>query len=135
MDCVSIIRYNRNEKQTIGRLVYGDFECDTLELAWKKNQNSISCIPLGTYKVSRRYSAKYGWHFILHDVKDRNFILIHIGNYYTQTHGCILVGNGLKDVNKDGFTDVLKSHKTMAKLLEILPKEDFCLEISIGLMA
>ena len=134
MNCVSIIRYNRNDKQTIGRLVYGDFECDTLELAWKKNQNKISCIPLGTYKVSRRYSAKYGWHFILYDVKDRSFILIHIGNYYTQTNGCILVGNGLKDINKDGYVDVLQSHKTMAKLLEILPKEEFCLEISVGLM-
>lgn len=132
MNCVKLIRYFQTDKQTLGKLLYNSFECDTLELPYKDNIVGISCIPKGKYKVSRRFSAKYGWHFILHSVKDRNFILIHSGNYFTQTRGCILVGNGLKDINKDGYLDVLQSQKTLNKLIEILPIE-FELEISIEL--
>jgi hypothetical protein len=133
MSCASLIRYNKGDKQTLGMFIYGNFECDTLELSWKNNEQRTSCIPEGKYKVSRRYSGKYGWHFILHNVKDRGFILIHIGNYYTQTNGCILVGSGFKDINKDGYVDVLQSAKTMKKLNEILPKDIFELEIKTEL--
>lgn len=134
MKCVSLTRYLQTDKQNLGKLEYDGFECDTLELKWQLNDKSVSCIPTGKYKVSRRFSGKYGWHFILHEVKDRSFILIHSGNYYTQTRGCILVGNGLKDLNKDGYLDVLQSLNTLKKLNDILPKEDFWIEIKVELI-
>lgn len=134
MKCVSLTRYLQTDKQNLGKLAYEGFECDTLELPYRLNDKNISCIPTGKYKVSRRFSGKYGWHFILHEVKDRSFILIHSGNYYTHTRGCILVGNGLKDINKDGYLDVLQSLNTLKKLNEILPKEDFWLEIKVELI-
>jgi len=132
MTSVKLIRYFNTPKQTLGKLSFNGFECDTLELPYKDNIVGISCIPTGKYKVSQRFSSKYGWHFILHSVKDRNFILIHSGNYFTQTHGCILVGNGLKDINKDGYLDVLQSQNTLSKLVALLPKE-FEIEISLEL--
>jgi hypothetical protein len=104
----------------------------TLELAWKNNNKKVSCIPKGKYKVKKRTSAKYGEHFHILDVKNRDFILIHHGNYAGSLNpktnksdilGCILVGSGLKDLNNDGILDVTNSKKAMAELLKYLPNE------------
>ena len=104
----------------------------TLELAWKNNNRKVSCIPKGKYKVRKRTSAKYGEHFHILDVKNRDFILIHHGNYAGSLNpktnksdilGCILVGSGLKDLNNDGILDVTNSKKAMAELLKYLPNE------------
>jgi hypothetical protein len=100
----------------------------TLELAWKNNNRKVSCIPKGKYKVRKRTSAKYGEHFHILDVKNRDFILIHFGNYHTDILGCILPGKGLADINKDGRLDVTGSRQAMKELLSTLPKE-FELEI------
>lgn len=123
-----LIRYNQNDKQTLGALSYGKYIWHTLELAWNNNEKEKSCIPAGTYKVYRRYTAKYGFHFILQGVKDRSFILIHVGNRYNHTLGCILVGQKLADINKDGYTDVIQSKEAMAEMLKVLP-ESFDLQI------
>jgi hypothetical protein len=56
-----------------------DFLCYSLERAWKNNQRSVSCIPEGTYELRKRFTAKRGWHIILHNVPNRTFILIHSG--------------------------------------------------------
>lgn len=122
------------DKQTVGfafvfdennKLVYKFF---TLELPDFGNKKKVSNIPVGTYRVVKRYSPKYGNHFHILDVEGRSYILIHVGNYYTQTEGCILVGNDLTDINQDGLVDVANSGVVMKKLNEILPDE-FELEI------
>jgi len=100
----------------------------TLELSWKKNAKQISCIPKGIYKVRKRTSAKYGEHFHILNVPNRDFILCHHGNYHTDILGCILPGKGLADINKDGSLDVTGSRQAMKELLATLPKE-FELEI------
>lgn len=114
--------------QTIGDLSVwsGDsdiFHCYTLELPDKGNQRRISRIPAGEYIVKKRYSKKYKWHFHIQDVPNRDFILIHHGNYYTDILGCVLVGSDIVDINKDGHVDVIRSKSTMKDLLEILPQE------------
>ena len=39
-------------KYTLGNLYYNDeLICYTIELPWKNNQKSISCIPPGLYKL------------------------------------------------------------------------------------
>ena len=120
---VEIIR-EYGDKQTLGRLIYDNkFMCHTLELPWKDNQHNISCIPEGTYKVTRRISAKHGLHFEIHDVKNRSYILIHSANFVSQLRGCVAVGDGLKDINNDGLKDVINSKKTLEMLLEELPQE------------
>ena len=125
-----IARYIDTEKQTIGNgFLLSDidnfikFEFRTLELPWKDNQNSISCIPCGDYKVIKRTSKKYGNHFHILDVPNRSYILIHNGNYNYQTKGCVLVGDDLAYLNVDNDIDVTNSKKTLKRLYNILPNE------------
>ena len=94
-----IIRDTFTDESTIGELfVNGERFCDTLELPYKDNQRSISCIPTGEYKVRLRYpreSATRDYlHLLVQDVKDRSYILFHRGNTAKDTRGCILVGQG-----------------------------------------
>lgn len=121
MDILTLTRIQDDGKQTIGVLVGEKFRCFTLELAWKNNERKISCIPKGEYRVTRRYSAKYGTHYEINNVQNRTAILIHTGNYHTDILGCILVGNGLKDINKDGHIDVIDSKTALNTLLVNYP--------------
>lgn len=107
------------------RIVHKNF---TLELPDLANQRQKSNIPKGVYDVVKRKSAKYGEHFHITNVPNREMILIHNGNYYNQILGCVLVGSDIADVNKDGIMDVTSSVDTMKKLLKILPSK-FKLEI------
>mgnify|MGYP003625319119 len=94
-----ILRDTFTDESTIGELfVDGERFCDTLELPYRDNQRSISCIPTGSYKVRMRYpreSATRDYlHLLVKDVKDRSFILFHRGNSAKDTRGCILLGQG-----------------------------------------
>jgi len=94
-----IIRDMFTEESTIGELfLNGERMCDTLELPYKDNQRNISCIPAGEYKVRlrlpRESATRDYLHLLIKDVPDRDFILIHIGNYPSSTQGCVLVGLG-----------------------------------------
>lgn len=114
--------------QTTGKMIVFDgdhkiMENYTLELPWNGNQHNSSCIPEGKYKVTKIYSPKFGKCFLLHDVPDRSAILIHKGNYNTDTRGCILVGNCFEDINQDGNLDVVGSTATLEKLLGVLSDE------------
>ena len=64
--------------------------CSSIELAWKNNQNKISCIPEGRYELRKRYTAERGWHLILVNVPGRQLILIHAANdARKELQGCI----------------------------------------------
>ena len=127
-----LIRTSDDGVQTLGRLLIFDlntliFECKTLELSYKDNQRNISCIPDGNYKVTTRTSDKFGKHYHILDVPNRDYILFHSGNYNTQIRGCVLVGTSHKDINNDGIKDVVFSKYTLNKMLEFVG--DFKLEI------
>lgn len=129
-----LIRYDHSsKKQTLGELlVYNEegerFSCKTLELPDNDNIRFESRIPEGNYEVKCRWSSSYGRHLHVLNVVDRDWILIHAGNYHHQTEGCILVGNDFYDLNNDGEMDVTRSQKTLTKLLEFCG-EEFTLEI------
>lgn len=113
-----------NDKQTLGHLTLYDgyyevFSCYTLELPDKNNQNFISRIPPGKYTVKKRNSKKYKTHFHILDVPGRDYILIHIGNYNSDIKGCIVVGQSISDINKDGEMDVASSGITMKKFVAL----------------
>ncbi|WP_185974257.1 DUF5675 family protein [Litoribacter populi] len=62
----------------------------TIELPWKKNQQNVSCIPEGVYRLGKRYSEKFGWHILVKGVKDRSGILFHSANdALRELRGCI----------------------------------------------
>jgi hypothetical protein len=113
--------------------------CKTLELPWKENKRSISCIPEGFYLVTLsgpvlkddpnteedesggRRPRPYS-HYIVHGVKGRSGILIHVGVDVNHSQGCILVASRFKDVN----TSQPKLEDSGAKLLWMtknLPKK------------
>ena len=94
-----IIRETFTDKSTIGNLYLdGEWLCDTLELPYRDNQRSISCIPAGQYKVrlrtARESATRDYLHLLVEDVPNRDFVLVHIGNKSSDSRGCILVGIG-----------------------------------------
>lgn len=128
MDILLVRRQNKSLVQTTGHiLVFEDehllYHCYCLELIWKNNYKKISCIPVGTYNVEKRISDKFGEHFHILNVPGRDFILIHSGNYHSDTQGCILPGIYLQDINKDNEIDVASSRVAMQDLLKLLPEK------------
>lgn len=91
--------------------------CDTLELPWRDNRQSVSCIPPGVYRCIPHDSAKFAKVWEVTGVSARREILIHAGNTVADTHGCILVGLG---VSPDGIT---QSQAALTMLREVLPSE------------
>ena len=94
-----LLRDTFSDESTIGELfINGERFCDTLELPYRDNQRSISCIPTGEYKVRlrlpRESATRHYIHLLVKDVKDRSHILFHRGNTAKDSRGCILVGQG-----------------------------------------
>lgn len=124
-----ILRFFENEFQTLGKfVVFDDWNCELaqgfiMELPYKDNQTNVSRIDEGEYDCVKRNSQKYGDHFHILDVPGRDYILIHIGNYHTDTRGCLLPGEGLVDIDGDGLRDVTGSGSTMRMLNEIMDEQ------------
>ena len=132
---ILIQRYWQNEKQTEGDIqIFNSsgrvvLKGVIVELLDKDNQNNISRIPAGDYKVKRRWSQKFKHHLHILDVPNRSYILIHTGNYYYQLEGCVLVGFVHRDINGDGFVDTTDSRKFLNEMLYLLPQENIKLRI------
>lgn len=128
-------RVTKSKEQVMGLLNVVDkfnvsvCELKTLELPWLNNAIGKSCIPCGNYAVVKRWSIRYGHHFWLTNVANRSMILIHSGNFFNQTRGCILVGVYLKDSNRDNNLDVCQS-KNALEILDLLLPQSFNLKIT-----
>ena len=123
---IYLTRLRQNDKQTEGFLtVWNGIKLHsffTLELPDRNNETNRSRIPPGVYEWEKYYSPHFKKDVILlKDVPDREMIEIHSGNYYTHTNGCILVGDGLTDINDDGYMDVTSSKDALRQLMAILP--------------
>ncbi len=96
----TIYRYRETDEGTRGWLFIDDRILHTLELPDRGNQQNISRIPAGEYRVKPYQSPTFGRCYRLDAVPRRTFILIHNGNwagdaakgYKTHSAGCILVG-------------------------------------------
>ena len=87
-----VLERNISSPQGVNGVLHHDGKviCQTIELPWKDNKKGESCIPSGIYKLSKRWSGKYGDHLLLHDVPDRQLILIHpANNALKELRGCI----------------------------------------------
>ena len=116
------------KSQTEGILKGEYINLTTIELPWRDNKRRESCIPEGIYIIVPRTSTKYGNHFEIKNVKDRDAILIHIANFARELLGCIAPGLSHKDIDKDGNLDNVSSRIAMETLLYRYPK-GFELEI------
>lgn len=117
-----LTRSKSTKTETIGTIWEGaNVICKTLELPWKENKRGISCIPAGTYKIVPRETKKYGKHILIKNVENRTAILIHAGNWTTETRGCILTGTTLATSNKGLKT--VQSKIALKKLTETITEE------------
>ena len=92
-----LIRDTFTDKSVMGKLYCnGEFIAHTLELPWKDNQKSVSCIPGGRYncrvRLARESATRDYVHLLIQDVENRSYILFHRGNYPSDSRGCILTG-------------------------------------------
>lgn len=128
---VEVTRSTDNGIQTLGTMnVINENDavvhtCYTLELPWKDNASRISCIPKGAYICTKRNAtANIPYrHILINGVSGRAGVCIHKGNYHTQIRGCLLVGNKLFDINKDGQLDVQNSGVEFDKIMALMPDE------------
>jgi len=134
--CV-IVCNQQTAVQIIGTLLCYDenhnlirtFRC--LELPDKNNKVRESCIPIGTYKASLELHTRFGRCARINNVDDRKGILIHVGNFYWQTFGCVLIGLMLSDIDKDGNKDVIQSMSAMQSFYSVMQSE-FSIKIIEG---
>lgn len=126
MKRIIIVRTEYTTHQTLGvMLVIQDhklvYHCNTLELPWQNNERRISCVPPGTYRIVKEYSARFNtmlWE--LKDVPGRSECKIHTANYVHQLNGCIAPGKQYVDINGDGFLDITNSRTALTALHDAL---------------
>ncbi len=92
---------------TNGMLTYnGRLLCYTIELPWHNNVPQRSCIPEGSYLLTRRYSRRFRDHLLVNGVAGRRYILLHPANdAMAELRGCIapvtrLTGEGMGILSK-----------------------------------
>jgi len=137
-------RVRASSKQTQGIFTLYDedinllYSCVMLELPWLANQRMISCIPKGSYLVTPRESPKHGEHWLIHDVPERDYILIHSANYAGSKNpktgqpdllGCIAPGVEFVDIDGDGLLDISASRFALKGLNKATKRLTFKLHI------
>jgi hypothetical protein len=102
---------------TNGTLFCSDkFLCHTIELPWKENKRSISCITEGRYEIVTRYSKRFKNHLWIKGVYNRRLILFHpANNALKELEGCIAPVTYLGGLGKGIY-----SRNAMQKLLSLV---------------
>lgn len=103
-------RISQDEEGTFGILTVDDFHrFYTVERPWLDNQQFVSCVPPGEYKLVPHRSHKYGdvlalvnedmniTHWEDEGENNRYAILIHVANYPKDVQGCIGLGTEMGD--------------------------------------
>lgn len=112
------------------------FTCYTGELPWRRNERSVSCIPVGVYDVTRYVSQKFGHVYLVNDVPGRSGILIHPANHFgkrdygykTDVEGCI--GLGMKQDLVEGQLGLLYSRHAVEAFEYFMSFDGFRLSIT-----
>lgn len=132
MTRVGLIRLAHSDQGTRGVLVLPDgVLCNTLELPWRDNRPSLSCIPRGEYDVQLYASPRFGKAYQVQHVPGRSYILFHAGNlagdvergFRTHSEGCILLGKHFGTLA--GQQAVLASRPAVREFMERLDGQPF----------
>ena len=99
----------------------------TLEEPWKDNQTSKSCIPSGLYLVAPFSGERFKNTYQVLNVVGRSYILFHVGNYLTDTEGCILLG--LESKGGLRGPSVLRSRDAFDVFRKLIGPNNFWLKI------
>jgi len=112
------------------------FSCFSIELPWRDNQVSMSCIPAGEYECVRYYSNAFKqWLYKVREVEGRSGIAIHSGNvagaedkgYKSHSLGCILLGKSRGKLWDQAA--VLVSRITVNRFFRLFEQKPFELKI------
>lgn len=97
--------------------------CYSIELPWLDNLRNISCIPEGTYSLSKRYSKRFGWHILIKNVPARSGILFHPANdARKELRGCIAPVSELTGISK-GANSRVAFEKLRVRVYALLDQE------------
>jgi hypothetical protein len=137
---ITVERFDFGSDDTIGKVfIDGKFYCYCIEDEVRKVKvKGETCIPNGTYKVSKRHSPKFSPKFghdmlWIKDVPGFEFILIHTGNTDNDTEGCLIVGMRIGQL--EGQRAVLDSKTAYNKIYPIISKAiDLGLDVEIEYM-
>ena len=118
---ILLTRLTGNSKQTTGSLiVHGNIKnharFTTIELPYLANKPFVSCIPSGNYKAKKVLSQTFGWCIQILNVPNRSGILLHYGNFYTNSKGCILIGKIFFHINDDLQIDITNTREALKEL-------------------
>ncbi len=138
MKYVTLKRVKTDDQGTEGLLSIEDSptQFHTLELPWRLNQSSLSCIPPGQHVAKWVLSEKRKRNiYQLMGTEPRLAIQIHSGNFAGDTtkgfkshvEGCILMGGSIGEL--EGQKAVLASKASLAHFESIMEHEDFLLTI------
>ena len=119
MKTIFLKRVSHMEKATFGVFIYKAIPfAVSLELPWRDNQINISCIPEGTYTLSKR-DDRDAYEF--HDVPGRTYIQLHLANLTAELEGCVAPGLSFEPF--DGKIAVRGSKSAFRALESILDGE------------
>ena len=92
-----LVRFAYFDSGTFGKFYTRDgMMLYTVERPWLNNARGISCIPTGEYTCKPRYYNRGEYDAVeVCDVKGRTYIMFHVGNFVSDSSGCILVNSGL----------------------------------------
>ncbi len=115
-------RYQEYLGATPGEIWFeGKRVAHSLELPWLDNAESISCIPLGRYRLVVTMSNRFKKPLpLIPNVGSRTGIRLHAANHTYELEGCIAVvtGLGILDNEVVGYT----SQEAMVKLMVLISK-------------
>lgn len=124
-----LFRHTNRPDATLGTLEFeGGHQWAVLEPPWRNNKTDLSCIPAGKYLCRIQLSPRYGRVYHVLDVPERTHILLHAGNFPSDTKGCLLIGR--QHTTVDGKSQLKSgSRKALQELHAFTGGADFMLEI------
>lgn len=129
---IFIVRLLETDKSTLGIFHIRGREFYTLEPPWVNNKVGVSRIPEGIYKCQyrgeREYS-KFDKAWLVENVEGRTQILLHRGNSYKDTAGCIVFGTGYF-YDSEGEPHVTNSAIAMSHLEKLHYEMEYQLHIT-----
>ncbi len=126
---ITLIRKEISEDGYFGEICIGKEHFFTCERTYKdKKQNTITKVKDGSYICQKgmhrlKVESPEFETFEVKGVKGHWGILFHVGNYPTDSDGCILIGEGIGFTNRK--TKMLtNSRKAFKRFMEIFKEED-----------
>lgn len=135
MDILTLTRRIYTDKSTIGELYFdGAFECWTLEDPVRRTKvYGETAIPPGRYRVTIEPSVRYKRLMPrLKDVPGYSGVLIHWGNFPSDTLGCILVGRWDPHSASDFISNSRKAFDQLFAKLDARKNEEMWITIHGG---